>query len=321
VSVGFIYPGQGLRLGRMLDELPDLPVVHRTLSEADAALPEGIASLDPPSASDDTVASQLGLLVRGVAATRALAAEGASPDIVAGHSVGAFAAAVAVGALEFSEALQAVSHRAHRMAELFGHRFGMLAVMGLSQTKVREIVKQVSSKCEPLWLANVNTYDQMVLTGTLSALDRAAAVAEIRGALRTQRLDVPIASHGPLLAPVAAELCEILNDLPRRPLDGDYIMISSAKRARGAEDVLQDLAMSVALPVLWRDTFGVMIELGAEFVLQLPPGHALVSMANSSLALSGSDGVEVRAMSEERLSDCVYRIMRSAQNTTPQRSN
>jgi len=129
-----------------------------------------------------------------------------------------------------------------------------------------------------------------------------------RGALRVERLHVNIASHGPMLESVAAGLRSMLGTPSDRTLVADYVMISSARRARNAEEVLGDLAASVATAVQWRDAFGVLVELGARFVLQLPPGHTLVGLADSILTHDDITGVDVRAMSDETLSDCVYRI-------------
>ncbi len=311
MSVGFVYPGQGTRVGPIAQDLPDVPAVHQTLSEADSLIPGGLDSLDKSPAGSDTVSAQLGLLVRGVAATRALASEEALPDVVAGHSVGAFAAAVAAGALGFAAAIRAVEFRARRMAELFPSGFGMLAVTGISRSAVSEVVDCISAAGETIWLANVNTYEQMVVTGSDEALQQADVLARSSGALRTDRLQVSVASHGPILEPVSTGLRTLLATSSDQRLLADYVMISKARRARSVSDVLDDLASSVAMTVQWRDAFGVIIELGVRFVLQLPPGHTLVGLADSILAQNHNDGVEVRAMSQERFADCVYRILAS----------
>jgi len=269
MSAGFIYPGQGSQTPGMLSDLPNVTSVHETLAEADELLPHGVTDLDSPESLTQTVGTQLALLVCGVAATRALAQQGASPGIVAGHSIGAFAAAVAAGALEFGEAITAVTHRASRMAELFPHGYGMLTVSGLREVQVRKIVQQTSEEGTPAWLANVNSFDQMVLTGTDAALDRIDELARAAGAHRAQRITVVAPSHAPILRPVSDELRSILADIPERKLVARYVTISRARPARTSADVLEDLAVSVSHTVRWRDAFGVITELGTQFVLQL----------------------------------------------------
>ena len=311
MTVAFVYPGQGAQRPGMLSDLPCVPEVDQTLAEAGRLIPGGIGTLDSPASLTQTGPAQLALLVSGVAATRALAARGAAPDIVAGHSVGAFAAAVAAGALQFSEAITAVTHRARRMAELFPHGYGMLAVSGLREAEVRKIAEQVTAEGHPTWLANVNSIDQMVLTGTNAALDRGRELARARGARRADRLEVAVPSHAPILEPVSAELRSLLCGRAARPLTAMYVTISTARPATTSADVLDDLTVSVSRTLRWRDAFGVITELGARFVLQLPPGRVLVDLAQSDLESTGATRVDVRAMSDDRLEDSVYRVRRA----------
>jgi malonate decarboxylase epsilon subunit len=295
----------------MLSDLPCVPEVDQTLAEAGRLIPGGIGTLDSPASLTQTGPAQLALLVSGVAATRALAARGAAPDIVAGHSVGAFAAAVAAGALQFSEAITAVTHRARRMAELFPHGYGMLAVSGLREAEVRKIAEQVTAEGHPAWLANINSIDQMVLTGTNAALDRGRELARARGARRADRLEVAVPSHAPILEPVSAELRSLLCGRAARPLTARYVTISTARPATTSADVLEDLTVSVSRTLRWRDAFGVITELGTRLVLQLPPGRVLVDLAQSDLESTGATRVDVRAMSDDRLEDSVYRVRRA----------
>ena len=311
MTVAFVYPGQGAQRPGMLSDLPCVPEVDQTLAEAGRLIPGGIGTLDSPASLTQTVPAQLALLVSGVAATRALAARGAAPDIVAGHSVGAFAAAVAAGALQFSEAITAVTHRARRMAELFPHGYGMLAVSGLREEELGKIAEQVTAEGHPAWLANVNSIDQMVLTGTNAALDRGRELARARGARRTDRLEVAVASHAPILEPVSAELRSLLCGRATRPLTARYVTISTARPATTSADVLDDLTVSVSRTLRWRDAFGVITELGTRFVLQLPPGRVLDDLAQSDLESTGATRVDVRAMSDDRLEDSVYRVRRA----------
>jgi malonate decarboxylase epsilon subunit len=311
VTVAFVYPGQGAQRPGMLSDLPCVPEVDQTLAEAGRLIPGGIGTLDSPASLTQTVPAQLALLVSGVAATRALAARGAAPDIVAGHSVGAFAAAVAAGALQFSEAIMAVTHRARRMAELFPHGYGMLAVSGLREEELEKIAEQVTAEGHPAWLANVNSIDQMVLTGTNAALDRGRELARARGARRADRLEVAVPSHAPILEPVSAELRSLLCGRAARPLTARYVTISTARPATTSADVLDDLTVSVSRTLRWRDAFGVITELGTRFVLQLPPGRVLVDLAQSDLESTGATRVDVRAMSDDRLEDSVYRVRRA----------
>jgi malonate decarboxylase epsilon subunit len=312
MTTAFVFPGQGSQLPGMLSDLPHVTRVRQTLAEAGPLIPGGIDALDKQEGLADTVHAQLALLVCGVAATRALTDEGAVPDIVAGHSVGAFPAAVAAGALEFGEAIAVVTHRARRMAELFPHGYGMLAISGLGESGVRTIVQRVTEEGHPAWLANVNSFDQMVITGTSAAVDRCGELARTMGAHQAERLNVAVPSHAPVLEPVSAELRGLLSGLPERKLTATYIMISTARPARTMADVVDDLAMSVSQTVRWRDVFGVIAERGTRFILQLPPGHVLVGLAKSDEESLGDSRVDVRAMADTGLADSVFLVQRAA---------
>jgi malonate decarboxylase epsilon subunit len=126
-----------------------------------------------------------------------------------------------------------------------------------------------------------------------------------------------VPSHAPILEPVSAELRSLLSGLPARPLAARYVTISTARPATTSAEVLDDLAVSVSRTVRWRDAFGVITELGTRFVLQLPPGRVLVDLARSDLESSGVSRVAVRAMSDDRLADSVYRVRRLSARVQP----
>ena len=228
MSAGFIYPGQGSQTPGMLSDLPDVSWVRDTLAEADTLLPNGVTELDSPGSLAETVGTQLALLVGGVAADASAGRTGSRPGHRRGHSIDTLPAAVAAGALDFGEAITAVTHRARRMAELFPHGYGMLAVSGLREPEVRELAQQATEHGDPAWLANVNSIDQVVLTGTDAALDRVAELAPAAGAHRAQRIAVVAPSHTPILEPVSDELHAVLADIPERKLVATYVTIGPA---------------------------------------------------------------------------------------------
>ncbi len=308
MTAAFMYPGQGSQAPGMFSDLPDVAAVHDTLREADDLLPDGVSDLDSADSLARPLGAQLAMLVCGVAATRALADLDAFPDIVAGHSVGAFPAAVAAGALDLGEAIVVVERRARCMEALFPDGYGMLAISGLGEIQVDQIAEQATGEGKPVWLANVNSFDQMVVTGTDPALARVDELAHAAGAHRTRRISIAGPSHAPILEPVSDELRSVLADLPERTLTARYVTISDARPARDRSEVLEDLAVSVSRPVRWRDTVGVVAELGARFLLQLPPGRVLVDLARATLGTAHAATIDARAMSEQRLDDCAHRI-------------
>lgn len=305
MSVAFLYPGQGSQRPGMLRALPASPAVTSTLDEAAAELdhtrwPAGLDDLDSTQALRSTTNAQLALLISGVAAARVLTRDrGVVPEFVAGHSVGAFAAAVTAGVLTFTEAMSAVRLRGDLMEQICSSgQWGMAAVLGLQSAAVSALVGRVTTPDNPVWIANVNAADQIVVSGTITALKRAKEAAREAGARRWDALDVSIASHCPLQKPTAARMAAHLIAIPCRPQQVAYLTNTGGRRVRAdSAAVLDDLAQAVARPVQWYDAMRVMSELGVKFAVQMPPGHALAALpadtAHSMHAVAlEDDGIE-----------------------------
>jgi malonate decarboxylase epsilon subunit len=308
VTIAFVYPGQGAQHPGMVSALPDSPAGRDVLDRAVAVLGP-IDDLDTTAGLSSTTNAQLALLICGVGAARTLAEEyGLSPDLVAGHSVGAFAAAVTAGVLEFAEALAAVQLRGEAMARACEPgQWGMAAVTGLGQRALAELVTSVHAGEDRLWIANVNGADQVVLGGTTAALALAREAARNAGARRFEPLDVAVASHGPVQQGTAAAMRTQLATVPRREQTASYLTNVGARRIRDdARVVLDDLANAVAKPVQWYDIARLLPELGADRVVEMPPGHVLSRLINSaaphvevfSVADDGFDAVAARVRAQ-----------------------
>ena len=181
LQVAFLFPGQGAQDPGYLRRLPRHASVRDTLREAAEVLGQDPCGFDQPPALRSTVAVQLGLLIAGVAQARALRAEGGLADAVAGLSVGAFGAAVACGSLDFADALRLVRLRAQAMERAFEHGYGMLAIAGLRQPALEQLLQGVNaSRAGPAaqaWLANLNSASQFVVAGCDEVLDAVRVAA------------------------------------------------------------------------------------------------------------------------------------------------
>jgi malonate decarboxylase epsilon subunit len=277
MSLALLFPGQGSQQPNMLHTLPDSPAVTATLAEAPA-------DIDSADALSSTVNAQLALLVAGVACARALTVDyGLMPRFVAGHSVGAFAAAVTAGVLTLQEALAAVELRGHAMeAACAGGDWGMAAVTGLPTRDVQRLVDQVVTDEDPVWLANINGATQTVVSGTSAALQRISDVSACAGAIDCTRLDVAVASHCPLQEFTVARLVEHLAQLPRRDPTARYLTNVGGRAVNTADAILDDLARAVANPVRWYDAMRLLPELGATCAVETRPGHVLTPLVRSA---------------------------------------
>ncbi|GAC1301340.1 MAG: malonate decarboxylase subunit epsilon [Vulcanimicrobiaceae bacterium] len=275
--IAFVFPGQGAQRPGMLHDVAALPGGAETLREAEAVLACDVRDDEVTLAT--TLGAQRALAIAGVASARALDAGGVVANAVAGHSIGAFAAAVTAGALAFADALRAVDARARAMASGFPSGFTMGAVGGLTEAAVRALAAEFATEREPLYAANVNAVDQIALAGARSALERALAAAIARGARTARLLDVAVPSHTPLMDDVARTLARTLADVPIANATCWYAANRDGRLVRNAAAIRRDLIESVARPVRWADATQALVERGVTLFIEALPGNVLTDLA------------------------------------------
>ena len=285
MSVAFLYPGQGAQRPGVLDHFEREEGVAEVFDRARNHLAHTefpLERLNNAEALTTTTGSQLAVVVCGIAAADAAALAGIVPDFVAGHSAGAFAAAVTCGVLTLEEALDAllVRGRAMERPDRSG-QWGMAAIVGLTSRQLWPLLEQVATASHPLWLANDNAETQLVVSGTRAALAHLTDVVAEHGATRVEILDVAVASHCPIQQDAAAQLRDLLAAVPRREQRCSFLLnVTGRCRRNDSGAVLADLADAVARPVQWRTGVQLLIELGATAWVQMPPGRHLLTMLN-----------------------------------------
>jgi malonate decarboxylase epsilon subunit len=287
VSVAYLFPGQGAQTSGFLQRLggaafPDHPVIIDTLREARAVLNVDAESLDGAEAVHCTVNVQLGLLIAGVAVSRALTYEGVPLDAAAGLSVGAFGAAVACGAIRFTDALSLVKLRAESMRDLYPSGFGMAAITGLDERRVNAILQQAGGVEASVFIANINAPTQIVISGADDALENAMRLAREAGARQAQRMMVAVPSHSPLLDAVSRRLDAAMQRIEVSAPIIPYISNRRARAVRDAAGVREDLILNVSNPVRWHDSVTVLYELGIRVFVEMPPGRVLSGLVQQN---------------------------------------
>lgn len=269
-----VFPGQGAQQPGMLHHLP-----RETVIEANDVLGEDVLLLDTADALKSTRAVQLCLLIAGVAASRQLAM---APDYVAGLSIGAYPAAVVAGALNFSDALHLVSLRGELMQRAYPQGYGMTAIIGLDLATVEVLLAQVHSADSPVYLANINADNQMVIAGSDAAMRAVAALAKERLGACTcvvKRLAVSVPSHCPLLDEPAQALAEAFARVPLKIPTSGYLSGSRARPVVNTDALRDDLAFNMCRVVDWRGTVQSAYERGVRLQIELPPGAVLTGLA------------------------------------------
>jgi malonate decarboxylase epsilon subunit len=282
MSVAFLYPGQGAQFAGMLHQLPERAEVKETLQEASQVLGHDVLTLDTEKAFSSTVPVQLALFVSGVAMTRVLQAEGVKPEVVAGLSVGAFAAAVAAEALAFKDGLRVVKLRAELMEKAYPNGYGLSAVVGLNEQLLSQIVSEINKPESPVFLANLNAPTQIVIAGSESGMEAVLNRAKTEGARTTKRLQVSVPSHCILLKGVADELIRRMTNIEIKTPELIYISNRRARALRDPDRIREDLAVNIAHAVRWHDATTVAYEWGVRLFIELPPGRTLTDLASTA---------------------------------------
>jgi malonate decarboxylase epsilon subunit len=271
VSSLLVFPGQGAQRPGMLQGLP-----RETLSEASDVLGEDVRLLDSAQALQSTRAVQLCLLIAGVAAARQLSLP---TDYVAGLSIGAYPAAVVAGALAFSDALHLVSLRGELMQQAYPQGYGMTAIIGLDLAVVEGLLAQVHSVDTPVYLANINADNQVVIAGSDAAMKALAELARARGAGMAKRLAVSVPSHCPLLDAPAQILAAAFANVKLQTPKIAYLSGIRARPVIKVDALRDDLSFNMCRVVDWRGTVQSAYERGVRLQIELPPGAVLTGLA------------------------------------------
>lgn len=279
MSSFWVFPGQGAQQANMLHQLPDDPVVRECLQDASTALGEDVMALDTVQALQSTRAVQLCLLIAGVACARLLQARECKPDYVAGLSIGAYPAAVIAGALAFDDAVRLVALRGELMQSAYPEGYGMTAVLGLDQAQVEAMIAQVHKAGTPVFLANINADNQLVIAGSAEAMRQVGQLAKAAGAAAIKRLAVSVPSHCSLLEKPAQTLADAFARVEISKPSVRYLSGSTARPVMDVEKLRDDLAFNMCRVVDWRSTVETAYERGVRLQIELPPGAVLTGLA------------------------------------------
>ena len=259
----------------MLKKLPSHAQVKATLAEAENLLQSNMADLDSEQSFKSTVSVQTSLFIAGVASARALQAEGIEPALVAGLSVGSFAAAVTVGSLDFADGLLLVRARAVSMEESFPSGFGMSAIVGLTEKQVSRIIEKVCTTDEPVYLSNINGPVQMVVSGSDVALSKIETACASAGARKVERLSVSVPSHCPLLLRTTQILQKHLAGMTIKDPQIPYVGNMRARVLKNANRVVEELTQNVVNCVRWYDSITLMAETGHRHLYRIDSRHRI----------------------------------------------
>jgi [acyl-carrier-protein] S-malonyltransferase len=281
VKLGFLFPGQGSQAVGMLGEVAAAhPIIEATFHEASEVLDLPLWALacdGPEEKLNQTEITQPILLTASVALWRAwLAAGGAEPGIMAGHSLGEYSALVCAGAMSFSEGVALVRRRGALMQQAVPQGEGaMAAILGLEDDQIDACCAQIDGVVSP---ANFNAPGQVVIAGSALAVEEAVALCTEAGARRAVMLKVSGPFHCELMMPAvegfAAALDQVDLQMPTIPVVHNV----DARVATSVDELREKLLAQMAQPVRWSSCVEEMVRHGAESFVECGSGKVLAGL-------------------------------------------
>lgn len=281
-KLAFVFPGQGSQYAGMGKELAErFPAARAVFDEADQALGFALSRLcfeGPEEELKLTANTQPAVLACSVAACRVLEEKGIKPEFVAGHSLGEYSALVAVGCLSLADAVVTVRRRGEYMQEAVPAGQGaMAAILGLPAQRVEEVCAQ-AAQGQVVSPANLNSSEQVVISGHAPAVERALEAARAAGAKRVLRLPVSAPFHCALMEPAGARLARQFESIRFRDFEVPLVTNVDADLVRTGAAAREALLRQVPVPVRWEESMRKLVRLGCDRAVEVGPGKVLTGL-------------------------------------------
>lgn len=279
-TLAFVFPGQGSQSVGMLAELSERHgLIREAFQEASDGAGTDLWALSqggPEEQLNRTEYTQPALLAAGVAVWRLWQSQGgATPVVLAGHSLGEYSALVAAGALSLREAAHLVRIRGQLMQDAAPEGSGaMAAVIGLDDAVVAEACAEASD-IGIVVPANFNSPGQIVIGGHVDAVEQASERLKARGARMVARLAVSVPSHTPLMRDAANRLAEAMHGLDWRTPSIPVVQNVDAEVHDGIQAIRDALVRQLYLPVQWSDCVQALAARGVTRIAECGPGKVL----------------------------------------------
>ncbi len=281
-KVGFLFPGQGAQAVGMGRELYDeSPAAREVFHQVDMALERPLSNIMFNGPDDDlrqTVNAQPGIMTVSLACIKAmeerLGDAMPQPVVTAGHSLGEYTALAVAGALDVGDTAKLVQRRGELMQVACDQNPGtMAAIIGLDEMTLEQIAQETDT-----YVSNVNTAEQIVISGDKMGVARACDLATARGAKKAIPLRVGGAFHSGLMEPARAGLIEAINSVTFHDPQIPIVANCTGEPLTTAEDIRRELVSQVCECVQWKRCVDYMVSAGVDEFIEIGPGRALSGM-------------------------------------------
>ncbi|MTD41994.1 acyltransferase domain-containing protein [Erwinia sp. CPCC 100877] len=271
MSNGFLFPGQGSQKLNMLQDIP-----QSYLDKCEAVT--GISLIETEASYQDTVFIQLALIIKAAFYIDEMTRREIRPELVAGHSIGAFAAALACETLTLEEVLLLVHRRAEFMKQAYPKGYAMGVIVGLTRSEVENLVEQTFDEQYPVYISNENCPIQHTISGSIPGLEKTLAEAKKSQAQTAKLIRVPVPSHCKLMDDTVKKLAPYMDQVTFKTPQCTYLKNIDGRSTTDCHEIKQDLLNNIARPVQWNRMMDVSKELGLTIGIEFPPGNTLTKL-------------------------------------------
>tara|TARA_B100001175_G_C19425052_1_gene598152 strand:- start:29 stop:964 length:936 start_codon:yes stop_codon:yes gene_type:complete len=286
--LAFVFPGQGSQSSRMLDNyFSKEKKFNYVFDIAKEVLGVDFKDLVLNGTSEDlstTEITQPLMLTSNNAIWESLEIEAKEVEVMAGHSLGEFSALVAAKTLTFEDALILVSSRAKFMQEAVPEGRGAIAaIIGLTYEDLNSICQSINNDDLLVELANINSSNQIVISGTKEAVEIAIHKCNEKGAKRTLLLPMSVPAHCQLMKPASVKFKQVLDSINMQEPECSVIQNVDALIANSIVKIAENLISQIYSPVRWTDIMHSLNNLKLGKCIECGPGKVLTGLMKRAL--------------------------------------
>ena len=280
-NIAFVFPGQGSQYVEMgKDFYENFELARNYFDKANEILDIDLKKLcfeGPEEELTETQNTQPAIFTVSMIAYNLMKEKGVEPSMLAGHSLGEYAALCAAGVFDFETGLKLVRKRGKLMASAVseGSKGTMAAIIALDREKIENICEEVNGVCE---LANINSPMQIVISGEVDAVHEAMEKADEAGAKKVVELNVSSAFHSQLMEPAKNKLKDYISDINFNNPEIPVIANSTADFVETNEEIVSALEKQLTNAVRWVESMELMGKNDVELAFEVGPGRVLKTL-------------------------------------------